>query len=573
MQSGQLIGQYQIVEPLGQGAMAAVYKAYHPRLNRHVAIKLIHKAHLSEHNSISRFEREAQIVAGLEHPNIVPVYDFAEHEGRPYLVLKLVEGCTLKELLRDGALSLADIMDILPPLADALDYAHAQGILHRDIKPSNIILDLKGTPYLTDFGLARLVASGESTMSKDMLLGTPNYISPEQAKGDQELDKRSDLYSFGCVLYELLVGKVPFSSGTPMSVLHDHIYRPLPQPSTVNPQIPAPVEAVLLRSLAKDPDDRYQSAAQMMTALSQAIEESKLIEIGTEPRQSVEDTLARLRAKRQQETLPRQAAGSSAPTPLAATGRARRVLMVAGIIVVALAAAVLLLIRIPRNASDKSTGIELYDVPILPIDQARTAVAQETGNPAIYLALARAELEAGNQASAIQTLLEGGRHTNDPVRYWLTVGTGAVANGRLDVAFSTFREALLRAESTENYPEVRAYVGEQLYNAASVASLIEPGSLRNAYSTFQREAPVPLLLETMYARALMTYERYPLAESTLNSVLSEAPSLAEALLVRGELFAAANRDVEAQRAWVNARAQEDAPEWVQQRAAELIESS
>ena len=585
MQSGQLIGQYQIVEPLGQGAMAAVYKAYHPRLNRYVAIKMIHKAHLGEHSSISRFEREAQIVAALEHPNIVPVYDSAEHNGQPYLVMKLIEGCTLKELLRGGALELGDIMRLLPPLAGALDYAHAQGVLHRDIKPSNIILDLRETPYLTDFGLARLVASGESTMSKDMLLGTPNYISPEQAKGDQELDKRTDLYSFGCVLYELLVGKVPFTSGTPMSVLHDHIYRPLPPPSAVNPQIPPPVEAVLLRALAKDPDDRYQSATDIVAALRQAIDASKLNKLSVEPRHSVGDTLARVRKEREQDGTWRQpppsdSASQQVPgtTAAATPKRSRRMLLVAAMGVVVVVVSVALLVRMQRAANNNGgREISLYDVPMLSIDQASTAVAEAPTDPEAYLALSRAQLENGNLGAATQTLIEGARHTDDPVRYWLTVGTGATENGRLDVAFAAFREALLRAEAGNHYPEVRAFVGEQLYRAASGAGTIEPESLRNTYLAFRGDAAVPPLLETMYARALITSTNRPrlvasAAQQVLDDVLAETPNFAEALLVRGELLAASNRANEAQRMWESARSQEDAPLWVRQRATELLDS-
>src|SRR5690606_9931903 len=215
---GQVIGPYKIVEQMGQGGMATIYKAYHARLDRMVAIKVMHQAFLEDQNFLSRFEREAQIVAKLEHPHIVPVYDFAEHEGQPFLVMKYIEGQTLKALNERGALPLEEIVRIMPPIAAALDYAHRQGVLHRDIKPSNIILDNQGTPYLTDFGLARMAQSGESTLSTDMLLGTPHYISPEQAMGRRDLDSRTDLYSLGVVLYELVVGRVPFSADTPFAV-------------------------------------------------------------------------------------------------------------------------------------------------------------------------------------------------------------------------------------------------------------------------------------------------------------------------------------------------------------------
>ncbi|HLU08700.1 MAG TPA: protein kinase [Oceanobacillus sp.] len=293
---GQVIGPYKIVEQMGQGGMATIYKAYHARLDRMVAIKVMHQAFLEDQNFLSRFEREAQIVAKLEHPHIVPVYDFAEHEGQPFLVMKYIEGQTLKALNERGALPLEEIVRIMPPIAAALDYAHRQGVLHRDIKPSNIILDNQGTPYLTDFGLARMAQSGESTLSTDMLLGTPHYISPEQAMGRRDLDSRTDLYSLGVVLYELVVGRVPFSADTPFAVIHDHIYRPLPAPSSINPEVPPQVEAVLVKALAKNPADRYSTAAEMVQAFTAAVQSSGLKSLNPDRIHTAEESLAQVRA-------------------------------------------------------------------------------------------------------------------------------------------------------------------------------------------------------------------------------------------------------------------------------------
>lgn len=279
--------------------MATIYKAYHARLNRSVAIKIMHQAFLQDANFIARFEREAQIVASLEHPNIVPIYDFAEYEGQPYLVMKYIEGRTLKAMIErsETGVSLAEILRILPPLAEALDYAHRQGVLHRDIKPSNIILDKDGTPYLTDFGLARLAQLGESTLSSDVLLGTPHYISPEQGQGQRDLDHRTDLYSFGVVIYELLVGRVPFSADTPFAVIHDHIYRPVPLPSSLNPEIPPAVEKVLLKALSKAPGDRYPSAMALVQALRQAVTESGLTDLNPARRSIAASSEARARER------------------------------------------------------------------------------------------------------------------------------------------------------------------------------------------------------------------------------------------------------------------------------------
>jgi len=235
VQAGEMIGPYRIVEQVGIGGMATVYKAYHAKLDRFVAIKMLHQSLTMEPNFLARFEREAQIIARLEHPNIVSVYDFSEYEGDPYLVMRYVEGQALDRILREAPLSLPETVRIMSAVGDALAYAHDHGVLHRDVKPSNIILDERGTPYLTDFGLARMVRGGSSTMSQGTIIGTPHYMSREQALGQSELDARTDVYSFGVVLYELVVGRVPFAGDTPFSIVHDHIYTPLPMPREANP--------------------------------------------------------------------------------------------------------------------------------------------------------------------------------------------------------------------------------------------------------------------------------------------------------------------------------------------------
>ncbi|MDX1378069.1 MAG: serine/threonine-protein kinase [Anaerolineales bacterium] len=267
---GENIGPYRIIEQLGQGGMASVFKAYHAALDRYVAIKVLHPAINQDPNFEARFQREARVVAKLEHPNIVPVYDYAEHEKRPYLIMKFVEGQTLKARMDQGALTSDEVTRIVDAVGSALAYAHKQGVLHRDIKPSNVLLTNDGQIYLADFGLARMAQAGESTLSSDMMMGTPQYISPEQAMGIADLDQRTDLYSFGVMLYEMVVGKVPFSADTPFSIIHDHIYSPLPLPRTVNADVPEEVERVLLKALAKERDDRFEDAVKMTAAFKQA---------------------------------------------------------------------------------------------------------------------------------------------------------------------------------------------------------------------------------------------------------------------------------------------------------------
>ena len=274
--TGENVGSYRIMEKLGRGGMATVYKAYHANLDRYVALKVLHPAFLEDPNFLARFQREARLVAKLEHQNIVPVYDFADHEEQPYLVMKYIEGETLKAHLNRGRLSVEMVWDVVNAVGAGLAHAHNEGILHRDIKPSNVIVASDGKIYLADFGLARIAELGESTLSGDMIMGTPQYISPEQAKGEKDLDNRTDIYSFAVMLYEMVVGQVPFSSDTPFSIIHDHIYSPLPLPHLVNPSVPDEVERVLLKALAKEREDRHENVEALSQAFKQAWEDSNV---------------------------------------------------------------------------------------------------------------------------------------------------------------------------------------------------------------------------------------------------------------------------------------------------------
>ncbi|MBN1439247.1 MAG: serine/threonine protein kinase [Anaerolineales bacterium] len=269
--NGQNVGPYRILEQLGQGGMATVYRAYHAGLDRYVAIKVLHAAFREDPSFTARFTREARVVAKLEHPHIVPIYDYSEYEGQPYLVMKYIEGETLKARLIRGPLSAGEAVRVIEAVGAALSYAHGKGILHRDVKPSNVLLTPDGGIYLADFGLARIAQSGESTLSSDMLLGTPHYISPEQAQGLKNLDAGTDIYSFGVVMYELAVGRVPFNADTPFSIIHDHIFTPLPLPRAINPKVPEGVERVLLKALAKDRKDRFADVESLVQAFLDSI--------------------------------------------------------------------------------------------------------------------------------------------------------------------------------------------------------------------------------------------------------------------------------------------------------------
>ncbi|MAT45199.1 MAG: hypothetical protein CL609_22965 [Anaerolineaceae bacterium] len=272
---GTQIGPYKLIEIIGQGGMATVYKAYHEALDRFVAIKALNPIFLDDPSFLKRFQREAKVVAKFDQANIVPIYDFSEYEGRPYLVMKLIEGETLKDRIKKGKLSSEEICKVITAVGNALAYAHNRDILHRDIKPSNVLMATDGQIYLADFGLARLVQAGESTLTSDRLLGTPKYISPEQAMSKPEIDARADIYSFGAMVYELLVGRVPFLADTPYTIIHDHIYTPLPPPQEINPDLSDEIAYILIKSLEKKPEDRYQHVTDFVNEINVILSNKK----------------------------------------------------------------------------------------------------------------------------------------------------------------------------------------------------------------------------------------------------------------------------------------------------------
>lgn len=272
---GKTLGNYRIVEPVGRGGMAAVYKAYQPALERYVAVKVIHEQlAASDEQFLRRFRREAKAVAALRHPNIVQVFDFGIEGNASYMVMEYLDGITLKAELnalaeRDEIMSLEEAWRVFNDVAGAVAYAHGQGMVHRDIKPANVILTNKGDVILSDFGIARIAGATQYTAT-GAVIGTPAYLSPEQGKGERG-DERSDIYALGVVLYEMVTGRVPFDADTPLAVIYKHISDPLPLPRQLNPSIPEAVEQVILKALAKQADDRYQTADEMIAKLKDAV--------------------------------------------------------------------------------------------------------------------------------------------------------------------------------------------------------------------------------------------------------------------------------------------------------------
>jgi serine/threonine protein kinase len=274
--AGKTLGKYRLIERLGRGGMTDVYKAYDPGLNRYVAIKVLHSFLAEEEDFIGRFEREAKAVAKLRHPNIVQVIDF-DHEGDLfYMVMEFIDGPTLKTELRERnrmgqPFDPKEAARILTAIGNAVDYAHRRGMVHRDLKPANIMFTAEGQPVLTDFGIAKIVGAKRYTVT-GAVSGTPAYMSPEQGQGERG-DERSDIYSLGVILYEMVTGHVPFDADTPFAILMKHIHAPLPLPRQVYPQLPESVEWVILKTLSKVPDDRYQTAGEMARGLQMAVEE------------------------------------------------------------------------------------------------------------------------------------------------------------------------------------------------------------------------------------------------------------------------------------------------------------
>ncbi len=270
---GVHLGNYRIERALGRGGMARVYRGHDLALNRPVAIKVIEPGLREIGSYAARFQQEAQAIAALEHPHIVPVYYFGKQENLYYLVMKFIEGEDLAALLeryagRGELLPVQNILGITQAVGDALDYAHRRGVIHRDVKPSNVMVDVDGRPYLTDFGLALDVSRG--TVGE--VLGTPHYVAPEQARNSAQAVPQSDLYSLGVMLFEMFTGVVPFDGPTPTAIALQHIMQEPPPPRAVNPNLAPAIENVILRALAKSPEERYPTGAALTAALQQALQ-------------------------------------------------------------------------------------------------------------------------------------------------------------------------------------------------------------------------------------------------------------------------------------------------------------
>src|SRR5262245_42493934 len=266
--AGRNLGPYRLLEQLGAGGMATVYKAYHAAMDRYVAIKVLPHHLAREPNFRARFQQAARVLARLAHRYTFPVYDAAEEDGIPYLVMRYTDGGDLNNLIAKG-LTAARAAELVAQVSEALGYAHRRGVIHRDVKPANVLIGRDGDALLADFGIAKIYEDTLQLTGEGSMVGTPAYMAPEQLQG-KSVDARTDIYALGVVLYQALTGECPFVAETPLAVAMMHLHNPLRPPSQLKQDIPESIERVILRAMAKNPADRFQTAEEMAEALRAA---------------------------------------------------------------------------------------------------------------------------------------------------------------------------------------------------------------------------------------------------------------------------------------------------------------
>src|SRR5512136_3181851 len=259
-------GRYEIKSEIGRGGMATVFHAYDPRFERDVAIKVLPREFLHDPQFRARFEREAKTIALLEHPAIVPVYDFGDEEGQPYFVMRYMTGGSLSDRIKKGPMTVQEAAHLVAHIAPGLDEAHARHIIHRDLKPGNILFDQFNEPYISDFGIAKL-SEAQTNVTGNAIVGTPAYMSPEQAQGEG-IDGRSDIYALGVILFEMLTGQQPYHGDTPMSVVVKQITDPVPHILDVKPDLHPDTEIIIEKAMAKDRNERFQNVKSLADALN-----------------------------------------------------------------------------------------------------------------------------------------------------------------------------------------------------------------------------------------------------------------------------------------------------------------
>lgn len=566
---GENVGPYRLIEKLGKGGMATVFKAYHPSLDRYVAIKALHPAFMEHPGFLERFEREAKVVAKLEHPNIVPIYDFSEHEDRPYLVLKYVQGDTLKARLEKSKLTYKETRHIFRVISSALAYAHQEGVLHRDVKPSNVLLDKTGGVYLADFGLARIAETSQTTLSGQMMMGTPHYISPEQAKGLGNLDSGTDIYSLGVMMYELLVGEVPFQADTPFSVIHDHIYSPLPLPREMNPDLNEEIERAILKALAKKREDRYANVSEMMAAFLKAFDllikdhpsegEAPTLALHADARKK---TLERVKAEKEfvetkvveKETGAEKEKEKGIPGWIWWMAAPALVLFCLGFTVYQSA------LEVPGpdlvTSETLTQEANFRSAPALSeIRSLNDQIRENPQDPFLRYTLGVAYLEADRPQLAREAFQEAYRLAENNPQIILELGEGLTdINIWTYAAYSFLKVEQIGSPIPEE--DLKAKIGEALFHAA-----FEDFSFEVLSSNQDIELD-PDLLHLLEARRALLNDRVDVAERLVDQVMAERPDLPEAYLLKSDILFAQNRFEEARDLLLELEQFDNLPDWI-----------
>jgi serine/threonine-protein kinase len=267
---GQTVGGYKIVELIGRGGWAEVYKAYDASVDRHVAIKVLHKQYSEDVELRIRFDREARAIALLEHLHILPLYSYGEQDGMLYLAMRYMPYGTIADRVVQNPLMLGEVSRLLTQISAALDYAHGQGVLHRDLKPENVLMDGENNAYLSDFGLAK-IAQTSSRLTMNYIIGTPAFMSPEQCLGDEDLSPQSDQYALGLMLYTMVTGELAFDGPQPLKVIQMQLNQPLPSPRLLRADLPELAERAMFRATSKDPETRYPTCMDLARDFEQSL--------------------------------------------------------------------------------------------------------------------------------------------------------------------------------------------------------------------------------------------------------------------------------------------------------------
>jgi tRNA A-37 threonylcarbamoyl transferase component Bud32 len=413
---GKSLGRYHVVEQLGEGGMASVFKAYDKSLERYVAIKVIRTEIVMDQEFLQRFQREARALAQLDHPYILKVLDYGEQDGMPYLVMPFAPGGTLKSRM-GSPWSYQEAARLLAPIARALECAHQQLIIHRDVKPANILFTSSETPILSDFGIAKMLDMGESMQltGTGMGIGTPDYMAPEQWLG--KVDARTDVYALGVVFYEMVTGRRPYNADTPAAVMLKHMQDPLPRPRSFVSSLPDEVEQVIFKALAKQPEDRYRDMGAFASALEK-LASGPALPAGSGIPMQVEPTM-RAAVTARPATGPRPVT-ASAPAPAPASAQPASsikkwtiggiaVAALVGIVVCAVVVAVLFASQSPLLFPGKATALS-QDNTLVQVTPGQTQIAGVTpAAPGVKATMAL-------QTAVIDTPTAGPTETQPPLK-------------------------------------------------------------------------------------------------------------------------------------------------------------